>query len=143
MLGKFSFQVAFSGPGFVVPEIISDNFNALETVSGASICMSELGQNGHDYGDSSDVEETKQFTSEKKNSEKELLNEEPPEDVEISQEVQKKSFTPSNFEAKKKEVKGYDGNVGKSILSTSRVGIKRRRTENGDSDDFIRYFLEN
>uniref|UniRef100_A0A1I8B0E8 PPM-type phosphatase domain-containing protein n=1 Tax=Meloidogyne hapla TaxID=6305 RepID=A0A1I8B0E8_MELHA len=149
-------QVIFSGPGFVVPEINNHLMdNAIETVSASSVCGSEPGQNGHDYGESSDVEEVKHQSSEAKGLEKEV-NEEPTKDVEIGQQMQKSITPPPLLESTKPELNEYkrstyldtirqqiaeSSNARKSILSTmstSRVGIKRRRTENEETDGFNR-----
>nr|CAD2155330.1 unnamed protein product [Meloidogyne enterolobii] len=146
--------VNFTGPGFVVPEMVN-HLNAVETVSSSSVCGSEPGQNGHDYGESSDVEEVKHQNSEAKNLEKEVNEEELPKDVEDDQKGDQKiqksitpPETPDKPEGLLKEYKrNYyletsirqqiveSTNVRKSILSTmstSRAGVKRRRTENED-----------
>uniref|UniRef100_A0A915MWM4 PPM-type phosphatase domain-containing protein n=1 Tax=Meloidogyne javanica TaxID=6303 RepID=A0A915MWM4_MELJA len=142
----------FTGPGFVVPEMVN-HLNAVETVSSSSVCGSEPGQNGHEYGESSDVEEVKHQNSEAKNLEKEVKEEELPKDVEDDQKgdpkIQKPITPPETPDKPEGLLKEYkrnyyletsirqqiveSTNVRKSILSTmstSRAGVKRRRTEN-------------
>lgn len=130
-----------------------NHLNAVETVSSSSVCGSEPGQNGHEYGESSDVEEVKHQNSEAKSLEKEVKEEELPKDVEDDQKgdpkIQKPITPPETPDKPEGLLKEYkrnyyletsirqqiveSTNVRKSILSTmstSRAGVKRRRTEN-------------